>query len=76
MIVEFMQMANDVLDAVLVKKRAERLESKFGGAVCVVDVGTVAMPKLLWERLDQMGVWAALEEAKEAHAQLKKLGMA
>lgn len=75
MIVETLRVVNDILDVFSAKKAAERLaHSPYAGHnICVVEIGTVAIPKNIYGELDSLGVWAALEHGKELHRKLKAM---
>lgn len=76
MFIELLAAANDVLEVVARKKKAERFVKEFGeGTVLRVDVGTILIPQVIYDYLNSFGVWAMLEEGGKKYQELKRLRM-
>lgn len=78
LVAEAMKAANSVLAPIAAAKKKKRLEeSPYAGQDFVrVEVGTIYLPRALYDQFDAQGLWAALKFGKELYEQLRAMRLA
>ena len=72
---EVVRVVNEGLAPLAAARKKRRLEeSPYAGQdFMVVEVGTVALPRMTWEQLNSLGVFAALKHAARTYEKLRAM---